>query len=164
MDRGCIDHSSPAKTLHRPDNFSALHFQVPGSTQEFPAQTTASMMNTGDQWEGTDRLLVGWTGQREREGQAESVCACWRMQEPAPGVCAGGSILSVCAEKGEDFNILVFKPFPPCLVIIRCDYKPKLTSRAHAGQVISVHKRRLIHTAGNGPPAGCLLSLSASLV
>lgn len=94
---------------------------------------------------GRDRQLACGLDWPDRRTDREAVCTCWGMQEPVPGICAGGSILSVCVEKEKDFNILVFKPFSPCL-IVSCDCKPKLTSHAPAGQVVSVHKRRHIYS------------------
>jgi len=155
--RGHIDRSSTAKTLRHPDNFSALvfprHFQVPGSTQEFPARTSASMMNIL----GRDRQIISRLDcpERERRTGREAVCACWRMQEPVPGMCVGGSILSVCVEIVEDFNILFFKPFSPCW-FISCHHKPKLTRHAPVGHVGD------LHAVGNRPPAGYLQPSSCS--
>lgn len=57
-----------------------------------------------------DRQIAGgldWP-ERERRTGRESVCACWRTQEPAPGVCAGGSILSVCVWRKERISTFWF--------------------------------------------------------
>lgn len=70
------------------------------------------MMNSGDQAgsRGTEDSGKGqtdcqWAGMaRERWMGKEAVCAHWRSQEPAPGICAGGSILPGHVDKGEDFN------------------------------------------------------------
>lgn len=62
---------------------------------------------------GRDRQIANgldWPGRERRTGR-EAVCACRRMQEPALGICAGESIMSVRVEKLEDFNILHFKLF-----------------------------------------------------
>lgn len=112
------------KTLYAPDSFSALlfpgHFQVPGSTQHFLEQTSAST-STGDQDTsrgiqeagGGRQIASGVEGEKDRR---QAVCARWRMQELVSQVYACGSTLSVCV-KGEDFNTLSFKLFSPCLII-----------------------------------------------
>lgn len=66
----------------------------------------------------TDRLSVGWNGQREEKKGRQAMCVLEEIQEIVPGICAGGSILSVSVEKEGASNILVLSPFFPCLIII----------------------------------------------
>ena len=105
-------HSSPAKTPHPPDNFSALllsrHFWVPGSIQEFPAQPSASMTNTGDQAGSraiedsgkghTDCLWVGLARQKDRQRGCvymlgDAGASAWDM-------CRWEYFVCMCGERG----------------------------------------------------------------
>lgn len=98
------------------------------------------------------QALSGWIPSTDRP------CVFCRTQKTVPGVHAGRSILSVCAEEGGG-GLPTFCFLTSFSLIIICNYKPKLTRQAHDVQVISVQNRRFkyqIGQIGNRPPPGWL--------
>lgn len=95
-----------------PDNFSVLllprHFWVPGSTQEFPAQPSASMTNTGDQAgsraaedSGKGQTACLWVGlAREKERQRGCVYMLRDAGASAWDMCRWEYFFCMCGERG----------------------------------------------------------------
>lgn len=129
MRTGCTDHRFPSKNLYYTNNFSALllprHFQVSGSTQEFPAQTSAGMTNTsvqarsrGIEDNGKGQTHFWWIGlARKREGQAEGLCVpvggCWsRHLGYVLNILEWEHFIFMCGERGG-FQQSGFQTFFP---------------------------------------------------